>query len=1010
MKEMLRTRLLNGLQADQLPDLITILAPAGYGKTTFTRQLLTWCGYPGSYITLHPLQGDSRSLLDACIHVFAGHLSDTAVLNRNDIETARDLCRILARDLKHPHILVLDDVHLLKGSPSAEKWLAEILAYLPSQLHLVLVGREPPALPFSQLLAEQRLLVFNREDLCVTIEELQTIRQHSETELDRIIKRMDGWITGIQLALDSKETSSGELPDKDIPQERFNLLVQADFERFSPDRRIFLLQTALAETVESRLCRDVFGQTGWMAHLQALEKGHFYLHREEQAYRYHDLLRGFLQDYAKTNYPHQFKQWHQQLADWFKQEDQPGAVIWHSLQAGDIEQARDYADDIAKEWHITGFWSGLLQIRKWLGNHAGSRLQLMCGMILTDWNRLEESNQLLQDAYQVFVAQEDGLNQCRALLQLASNRFAHGDYQTVTTLAERVIHHVASSPALEAWAGRMLAWTKMELGAYDDALEDFEAILNNFSENERGFGRASILQDMSLAYFGTGQLEDAGRCLLEGLALRRQMQDNKEIALGLNNLAYYYHLQSQYDEAQIALDEAFDLIARRDDRIAALVRWTQADLYRDVGQFDNALMAYEEGLVLALNHHHIYLNLLLNLIRMRCWQGQWQDARHILSEAEELELPEQALLAQRRALMVALLDAREEGLPAHIDVIQTRLDRLQAREEWLTLVQHLGLYLALAIRDDDSTIQADAWQRIQSVPPALLQAFAADCLHQSGLRQLNHLKQLPVLAELLQKLQDVLPEIDEQDRRDLSVALTQIDLQTLGDDAIRVNSLLMPAKAWTVTFARELFYYLHFQGAKSKAELGLVFWAEHDTRQLRNALHNNLKRIRKAIPDLIHHAGDVYAIHPAFQIRSDYVDFLSFVQRASLLPYHDARCADLLKRAYDLYQGDFLPDFHSDWVIQMRDTAQATYLKCLIDLASCHCEHLDYTNAIDYLEEGIALHPYDERCYRGVMRCYMRLGQNAEVQKTFDRLATCLAEDLDLSPSDETWDLLQQIL
>ncbi|MCG8438770.1 MAG: AAA family ATPase, partial [Pseudomonadales bacterium] len=673
MNEIQRTRLLGGLQADHLPDLIAIFAPAGYGKTTFTRQLLTWCGHASSYITLHPLQRDSQSLLNACIRSLT---EDVADLNLDDVETAWDLCHILEQKLTHPYLLVLDDVHLLKGSPPTEKWLVEMLTYLPSQLHLVLVGQEPPALPFSQLIAEKRLLVFNREDLRVTEHEFRTVSNQPETELKNLVERMDGWITGIQLALDSKNTAvkTVNLPDKDLPQERFNILVRANFERFSPDRRIFLLQTALVETIEPRLCHEVFGQTAWMAHIQALEKGHFYLRQEGHGYRYHNLLRNFLQDYARTTHPQQFKHWHQRLANWFKREDLPGVAIWHSLQAGDIEHARNYADEIAKEWHITGLWSGLLQIRDWLGLHAGPKLQLMCGMILTDWNRLDESNHLLQDAYQAFVRQGDGLNQCRALLQVASNHFAHGDYRTVKTLAEGVIHHADCTPALEAWAGRMLAWTKMELGAYNDALEGFEAILNNFSENERGFGRASILQDMSLAYFGTGQLEAAGRCLLEGLALRRQMQDSKEISLGLNNLAYYYHLQSQYDEAQIALDEAFDLIPRRDDRIAALVQWTQADLYRDIGQFEHALMAYEEGLVLARNHHHVYLNLLLNLARMRCWQEQWQDAHHILAEAREIEILEQALLAQRCALMEALLDAREDGLPTHVGVIQTLLD------------------------------------------------------------------------------------------------------------------------------------------------------------------------------------------------------------------------------------------------------------------------------------------------------------------------------------------------
>jgi len=123
----------------------------------------------------------------------------------------------------------------------------------------------------------------------------------------------------------------------------------------------------------------------------------------------------------------------------------------------------------------------------------------------------------------------------------------------------------------------------------------------------------------------------------------------------------------------------------------------------------------------------------------------------------------------------------------------------------------------------------------------------------------------------------------------------------------------------------------------------------------------------------------------------------------------DARQAQILHDAADLYRGDLLEGCFEDWCIYERERLQNIYLMLLDKL-------MDYCEAHNACEVGLGFGArilrYDgarERTHRRLMRLYYRVGDRTAALRQYDRCVRALRQELAVEPAARTVRLYQQI-
>ena len=217
-----------------------------------------------------------------------------------------------------------------------------------------MVQRADPALPLARLRGRGELVEIRAADLRFTPDEaaayLNGVMRLELTASDvaALEMRTEGWITAIQLAAlsmqgrdDITEFIAGFAGD-----DRYivDYLVEEVLQRQPDDLRNFLLQTSILSRLNGSLCDAVTGQNGGKATLEAIERGNLFLvplDDRRHWYRYHhlfaDVLRARLLDEQADDVP----DLHRRASLWHEQNGDLSEAIRHAMAGEDFDRAAD---------------------------------------------------------------------------------------------------------------------------------------------------------------------------------------------------------------------------------------------------------------------------------------------------------------------------------------------------------------------------------------------------------------------------------------------------------------------------------------------------------------------------------------------------------------------------------------------------------------------------------------------------------------------------------------------
>jgi DNA-binding SARP family transcriptional activator len=242
----------------------------------------------------------------------------------------------------------------------------------------------------------------------------------------------------------------------------------------------------------------------------------------------------------------------------------------------------------------------------------------------------------------------------------------------------------------------------------------------------------------------------------------------------------------------------------------------------------------------------------------------------------------------------------------------------------------------------------------------------------------------------------------------------RLKVHALGPLEVFIGDRPVDSAAWGSARPREMLAYLLMHPAGcTKEQVGVAFWPDATSAQLRNSFHVTLHRLRKALgmPEWITLNKERYRIDPAVVAEFDVTMFEESVgtaRRALKRGESDAIAA--LERAVGLYRGDFLDgEPAGDWHLQFRDRLQRIYLDSLMELGSALSREERHARAAEVYRRILARDELHEEAVRALMASLAREGERAPALRLYQRFAECLRKELDADPDDETTELFQRL-
>lgn len=279
-----------------------VVGPAGCGKTTLLAQFTSRIGVPVAWY-----RAEADDVTERALAAHLGRsLSDALGLDITG-RSVSALADALESWQGERALLVVDDLHLLSGTPS-ESAIDRMIGYLPAGMCLLAASRCVPGFNLSRLRLSEAVLELGADDLRFRAWEVERLFHDfydeplPPDELAELARRTEGWAAGLQLFhLATRSKTPAQRHAMVVALGSRSKLVREYLahnvlDDLGEDLREFLLRTTVLGHVSGPLCDDLLGRSGSAAVLEELERRQIFTLAvdDDGGYRYHEALRTYL--------------------------------------------------------------------------------------------------------------------------------------------------------------------------------------------------------------------------------------------------------------------------------------------------------------------------------------------------------------------------------------------------------------------------------------------------------------------------------------------------------------------------------------------------------------------------------------------------------------------------------------------------------------------------------------------------------------------------------------------
>ncbi len=642
-----------------------VAAPAGFGKTTAVSTWASACNRHVAWLSLD--EGDNEETLFwayviAAIQSAVPEFGDDLLVSLTTAPPVpvqgilAELINEMA-SLQEPFTLVLDDYHVI-NNPRIHERLSFLLDHQPHTLHIIIATRADPPIPLARLRARRLLtelrvddLRFSRQETKIFLNEVMELGLSAE-DVDLLEARTEGWSVGLLLAAQSMQGRE----DKHAFITAFSgsqhfileYLIEEVLDQQPPERRSFLLQTAILDRLCGTLCDAVLDTQGSEQTLRLLSKDNLFLIPLDQQhiwYRYHHLFADLLVNALHKEFSKgEVLALHQRSSRWYQAAGEMDKAVKYALSGKDFERAADLLENNIEQMIARGQvkillgWLGALpeeviQSRPRLLMHQGwvvflsGKVQQAAKILLLAKQALQsipagEGRDLLHGRLSALLGTITSLTRNlpaavmeaeealtvlpeEALVFRARAKRVLGVCAALQGNMEQALDHLAHAKALASQGGNtfltseilsQMATVRKHEGKLSLAWQAYQQILDLYDQPEQFSSACLGYVGMAEITLERNDLPEARRCLEQGIELCQKGSIGYVLqpAYLIGGLLQYALGDEQAALERIQKGEALSRIGGGSLESILGLAWFQTRLYLQLGDMDKA-RAWAEG-------------------------------------------------------------------------------------------------------------------------------------------------------------------------------------------------------------------------------------------------------------------------------------------------------------------------------------------------------------------------------------------------------------------------------
>ncbi|NQV20880.1 MAG: hypothetical protein HQ511_05625, partial [Rhodospirillales bacterium] len=193
----------------------------------------------------------------------------------------------------------------------------------------------------------------------------------TDDQISALHERMDGWVTGLQLAsisLRDRTDRDGFISEFSGSHRDIVDYLASDVLDLQPqETKDFLQRTSILERFTAPLCTAVAGYKKSQTIIEQLERDNLFLLPLDDGrewYRYHHLFSEFLLRSFVREHPGQVADLHRRAYQWFADQNMIPEAVGHAIAAGDWDRTADFVESC---WYDMVKMGRILTLYGWIG-------------------------------------------------------------------------------------------------------------------------------------------------------------------------------------------------------------------------------------------------------------------------------------------------------------------------------------------------------------------------------------------------------------------------------------------------------------------------------------------------------------------------------------------------------------------------------------------------------------------------------------------------------------------
>lgn len=1055
-----RQRLLDMLD-NMLDNRLTILsAPAGYGKTSLLVDMAANTGVPVCWYAIDRLDRDFSRFLTYLIHSIAQQFpafgESSAAADQSSSYSNETLDRIstiisndIFQNIREHFVIVLDDFHLVEDIEPINYFINRFIQQVDDNCHIVIASRTLAVFPDLPLLvAHSQVGGLSFDDLAFQSDEIKSLvlqNYHltiSDETADQLARDTEGWITALMLSIPSIwHGMSSRLQAAQVTGiGLYEYLAQQVLDLQTNEVKLFLQRTSFLEEFDANLCKEVLepvlypNGADWLGLMESITRNNLFVLPVGESgswLRYHHLFTDFLQKSLIKDRPEEKDLIVRQLAR-------------IDLAHGEVEKAYELYQMLGDETEVARlvarFGTFMIQngrlatLSNWLDAlpngvlTENTELLSLSGSVEVMQGNVKIGLALLDQADKNLRIQDDPQTLAANLVRRAVTHNMMGNYSQSLADANEAIHLSdqlnQQGVSIRAEALLPAGYCYYQLGQLDKSVKAIEESLALFHALKNEEREAQVYMELGLVYNASGAYSSSIKSYEQALNYFRKKGNYTWQANVQNNLGVFYQNRGEFITAYQHLESALECSRLSGyTRMEAFTLASIGDLYTSLDSLDAALEAYNQADAIAerIEERYLQLYILLAKALITLKQGH-SSAAHGLIEAAFLHAKQhlsefEVNLCRLTKTRILLGEGQPEQAVHELEQALKGFEKGSSRNQialsylFLAAAHQAMGKLDLASHDFHQSLASSrdisSHFDLISAIPEVKQVLSLDLADETDRRMAAK------VAVQLNCFEHDLPSIRRQIRRQAAAipfGLPKVNIHTLGKIQVRVDGKLVTTSDWQTQVARDLFLLLlsHPNGL-TKEEIGLLFWPDYSSSQLKIQFKNTIYRLRRALgQNVILFENDLYRFNQELDYEADFELFLSrLTQVKKETEIHKKLKA--WRQALDVYKGNFLPGLDFDWVLQIRENLWIKYQNSLFAYVEALLEKGEYQTAIEACSRLLTQDICQEDAYRLMMRAYSAQGNTAEVARQYERCVDALQRELNVEPSLKTQKLYRTL-